>query len=114
MHQRTGRTTNLRADCLRPRVRDGSRHESGEVVLANAPTDVFRRAGEFPLRLSEPPIRVELRTYGLRNPRCRQCFQEVRVPVDQPCPLERIAVLVEELEKLIRRCPTCPTCPTER
>ena len=47
MHQRTGRTTNLRADCLRPRVRDGSGHESGEVVPANAPTDVFRGRESF-------------------------------------------------------------------
>lgn len=33
------------------------------------------------------------------------CFQDVRVPVDQSRALERI----EELEELIRRCPTCPT-----
>jgi len=52
---------------------------------------------------TEPPIRVELMTYGLRNPRCTQCFQEVRVPVDQSCPFERIEELIEELEKLIRR-----------
>ena len=40
-------------------------------------------------------------TYGLRNPRCTQCFQEVRVPVDQSCPFERIEELIEELEKLM-------------
>jgi hypothetical protein len=57
----------------------------------------------------EPPIRVELMTYGLRNPRCTQCFQEVRVPVDQSCPLKRIEELIEELDKLIGRCPTCPS-----
>jgi len=62
----------------------------------------------------EPPIRVELMTYGLRNPKCTQCFQGVRVPVDQSCPFERIEELIEELEKLIRRCPTCRNCPTER
>ncbi|MBT8453680.1 MAG: tyrosine-type recombinase/integrase [Deltaproteobacteria bacterium] len=57
----------------------------------------------------EPPIRVELMTYGLRTPRCSQCFQEVRVPSDQSCPLERIEELIKELEKLIRRCPKRPT-----
>ena len=62
----------------------------------------------------EPPIRVELMTYGLRNPRCTQCFQEVRVPSDQSCPFERIAELIKELEKLIGRCPTCSKCPTDR
>ena len=59
-------------------------------------------------------MRFELMAYGLRNPRCTQCFQEVRVPVDQCCPLERIEELIEELEKLIRRCPKCLKCPTER
>jgi len=54
-------------------------------------------------------MRLELMTYGLRNPRCTQCFQEVRVPVDQSCPFERIEELIKELEKLVRRCPNCPT-----
>ena len=53
-------------------------------------------------------------TYGLRNPRCSQCFQGVRVPNDQSCPLERIEELITELEKLIRRCPECLKCPTEK
>ena len=53
-------------------------------------------------------------TYGLRNPRCTQCFHEVRGPVDQSCPFERIEELIEELAKLIRRCPTCRKRPTER
>jgi len=59
-------------------------------------------------------MRLELMAYGLRNPRCTQCFREVRVAIDQSCPLERIEELLEELEKLIRRCPTCPKRPTER
>jgi len=62
----------------------------------------------------EPPIRVELMTYGLRNPRCSQCFQEVRVPSDQSCPFERIEELIDELEKLISCCPRCPKCPAGR
>ncbi len=56
---------------------------------------------------TEPPIRVELMTYGLRNPRCTQCFRGVRGAVDQSCPLERIAQLIKELEKLISCCPKC-------
>jgi len=58
----------------------------------------------------EPPTRVELVTYGLRNPRCTQCFQEVRVPVDQSCPFERIEELIRELQELIKYCPRCPKC----
>jgi uncharacterized protein with PIN domain len=64
--------------------------------------------------LLEPPIRIELMTYGLRSPRCTQCFQEVRVPSDQSCPFERIEELIKELEKLISRCPTCRKCSSER
>ena len=60
------------------------------------------------LERTEPPIRVELMTYGLRNPRCTQCFREVRVAVDQSCPFERIEELIEELRKLAECCPKCP------
>jgi hypothetical protein len=61
---------------------------------------------------TEPPIGFEPTTYGLRNPRCTQYFQEVRVPVDQSCPLERIEELIKELQELVKCCPKCPRCPT--
>jgi hypothetical protein len=44
--------------------------------------------------------------------RCTQYFQEVRVPVDQSCPLERIEELIKELQELVKCCPKCPRCPT--
>ena len=56
-------------------------------------------------------MRLELMTYGLRNPKCTQCFRGVRVPVDQCCPFERIEVLIKELEELLRYC-QCPKCPS--
>jgi hypothetical protein len=67
---------------------------------------------DFALRFTEPPRRFELRAYGLRNPRCTQCFQEVRVAVDQSCPFERIEKLIAALWKLAKCCPRCPKCPT--
>ena len=67
--------------------------------------------GEVPEKL-EPPIGFELMAYGLRNPRCTQRFQEVRVPNDQSCPLERIEQLIDELRKLAKCCPTCAKRPT--
>ncbi|MGB5312243.1 MAG: hypothetical protein WBN38_09245, partial [Polyangiales bacterium] len=57
---------------------------------------------------TEPPIRIELMTYGLRITRCTQCFQEARGPVDQSCPFERIEELIRELEKLAKCRPKCP------
>jgi len=42
----------------------------------------------------------------------KQCFREVRAPVDQLCPFERFEELIKEFEKLVRCCPKCPKCPT--
>jgi hypothetical protein len=53
-------------------------------------------------------MRFELMAYGLRNPRCTQCFRGVRVPNDQSCPFERIEELIKELEKLAKYRPKCP------
>ena len=64
----------------------------------------YRAGSDFAAVSTEPPIGFEPTTYGLRNPRCTQCFQEVRAHVDQACPLERIQGLIKELEELVSRC----------